>query len=333
MRPTCALYVDAGYLLAAAATRVAGTSLRAGVHVEYRTLLEALTQQAEDDSQLPLLRTHWYDSARNGVPSCQQERIGELPRVKLRLGRFSVDGEQKGVDLRIGLDLVAHARNDAADVFYLLSGDDDLTEAVEEAQALGVQVVLLAVPNEHGKPHSVSRHLRRAADELLMIPADVIDQTVVGVDAPGGRAEQKKGAVEEAADPPAAPTSVPDPGVATPKVLAGAVGAPGTSTPSIVAYSGRTGGPSHVAPGYGGVGEHDDQIDQVVGQVLAAYQRSAGHGELTKLSSGRPSIPRDIDKALLMDLSDALDMYDLTDPVRFRLRSRFWDRYDELANS
>lgn len=331
MRPTCALYVDAGYLLAAAATRVAGTSLRAGVHVEYRTLLEALTQQAEDDSQLPLLRTHWYDSARNGVPCCQQERIGELPRVKLRLGRFSVDGEQKGVDLRIGLDLVAHARNDAADVFYLLSGDDDLTEAVEEAQALGVQVVLLAVPNEHGKPHSVSRHLRRAADELLMIPADVIDQTVVGVDSPGGRAEAKTVATEE--DPPAAPTSIPDPGVATPKVLAGAVGAPGTSTLSIVAYSGRTGGPSHVTPGYGGAEEYDAQIDQVICQVLAAYQRSAGHGELAKLAAGRPSISRDIDKALLMDLSDALDMYDLTDPVRFRLRSRFWDRYDELADA
>ncbi len=90
---------------------------------------------------------HWYDSARNGVPDPQQERIGELSKVKLRLGRFGVNGEQKGVDLRIGLDLVAHARNGASDVFFLVSGDDDLTEAVDEAQVNGVQVVVFAVPS------------------------------------------------------------------------------------------------------------------------------------------------------------------------------------------
>ncbi|MER5836059.1 MULTISPECIES: NYN domain-containing protein [Streptomycetaceae] len=108
-----------------------------------------------------MLRVYWYDSARNGIPDAQQERIGELPKVKLRLGRFGVNGEQKGVDLRIGLDLVAHARNRASDVFFLVSGDDDLAEAVEEAQVHGVQVLLLAVPTADGKAHGVSRHLVR----------------------------------------------------------------------------------------------------------------------------------------------------------------------------
>src|SRR5690606_35289811 len=111
---------------------------------------------AQQISGLPMLRVHWYDSAKDGVPDAQQERIGELAKVKLRLGRFGVDGQQKGVDLRIGLDLVAHARNDASDVFFLVSGDDDLTEAVEEAQVHGVQVVVLAVPNVADRPHAVS---------------------------------------------------------------------------------------------------------------------------------------------------------------------------------
>ncbi len=39
-----------------------------------------------------------------------------LPRVELRLGRTSPQGEQKGVDLRIGLDLAAHGRNRSVDV-------------------------------------------------------------------------------------------------------------------------------------------------------------------------------------------------------------------------
>ena len=122
-----ALYVDAGYLLAAAATRVTGTSLRASIHVNYPAMVKALAAHAEDLSGLSVLRSYWYDSARDGVPDAQQARIGELDGVKLRLGRFGMDGQQKGVDLRIGLDLVNHARRRTAEVFFLISGDDDLS--------------------------------------------------------------------------------------------------------------------------------------------------------------------------------------------------------------
>jgi hypothetical protein len=48
MRSTCSLYIDAGYLLAAAATRVTGTSLRAGIHVDYDALVTALVAKAEE---------------------------------------------------------------------------------------------------------------------------------------------------------------------------------------------------------------------------------------------------------------------------------------------
>ena len=154
MRSNSSVYVDAGYLLSSAATRVTGTSLRSGIHVDYSTMVSGLIQQAEAAASLRVLRVHWYDSAKDGVPDAQQQRIGELPRVKLRLGRFGVDGQQKGVDLRIGLDLTAHARNGAADVFFLVSGDDDLTEAVEEAQVHGIQVIVLAVPNAAEQPQS-----------------------------------------------------------------------------------------------------------------------------------------------------------------------------------
>lgn len=104
-----------------------------------------------------------------------------MPNVKLRLGRFGVDSQQKGVDLRIAFSLVTHARNAVADVFILVSGDDDLTEAVEEAQVHGVQVILLAVPNAQDRPHGISRHLIRAADGLKIIFPDTIDQAVTKV--------------------------------------------------------------------------------------------------------------------------------------------------------
>ena len=182
MRSTNCVYVDAGYLLASAATRATGTSLRSGINVDDAALISTLVNTAARLSGLPTLRVNWYDSAHNGVPDPRQERIGELPKVKLRLGRFGVQGEQKGVDLRIGLDLVTHARNNASDVFFLVSGDDDLTEAVEEAQVHGVQVVVLAIPNAAGKPHGISRHLLRAVDAHLMEAAAQLESSGPALD-------------------------------------------------------------------------------------------------------------------------------------------------------
>ena len=105
-------------------------------------------------------------------------RVAVLPKVKLRLGHVGVVGEQKGVDLRIGLDMVGHSRNHAVDVIYLLSGDGDLTEAVEEAQAQGVQVFVLAVPTESGEPHGVSGYLTKAADGVEVLEGSILETTV-----------------------------------------------------------------------------------------------------------------------------------------------------------
>lgn len=327
MRSTCSLYIDAGYLLASAATRITGTSLRGGIHVDYATLISSLVDTAHAQSGLPVLRVHWYDSARNGVPDSQQERIGELSKVKLRLGRFGVNGEQKGVDLRIGLDLVAHARNGASDVFFLVSGDDDLTEAVEEAQVHGVQVVVLAVPTVEGKPHGVSRHLVRAADELDTIDGAAVDAAVMKVDrqpAPGPVAPEP---TSERARPAVAAARR---AVRTPLDLASIPQGPTAPRPtSVLAYSVSTGSPAHALPGYDDEDNEQDQlIDEVVTRVLASFQESATADDKLELLRARPSIPRDIDRALLLDASDVMQKYDLDEGIRYLLRARFWEKYD-----
>ncbi len=317
------MFVDAGYLLASAATRATGTSLRNGIHVEYRKLIDALSQQAQDTSGLPLLRIHWYDSAKDAVPDPQQKRIGELPRVKLRLGRFGVDGQQKGVDLRIGLDLVAHARNGAADVFFLVSGDDDLTEAVEEAQIHGVQVVILAVPGMDNKPHGVSHHLLRAADELIMLPPESIQNWLMKVEPP----EPAPAAVSPVSASPE-PSS---PAIPTPKDL-GTRHPPTVTAPSAtLAYSVSTGGRAVVHPGYDDVDDVEQAADPVARRVLESYLQSASPTDVGALAAGKPFIPSEIDRALLVDLSDKLGTYDLSDVARHMLRSRFWVVFEQLT--
>ncbi|MBE9376420.1 NYN domain-containing protein [Saccharopolyspora sp. HNM0983] len=330
MRARCAVYTDAGYLLAAAATRRAGTSLRSAIEVDHRRVIDTLEEQATSTSGLPLLRVHWYDAARHGIPDQAQETIGLLPRVKVRLGRTGHDGEQKGVDLRLGLDLVAHARAAAVDAMFLVSGDDDLTEAVEEAQAHGVQVTVLAVPNRDGRPHGISRHLQAAADGLELLSADALDDAV---------------AVRSAAVPSPEPTtSAPRPPVPSPALFARSAAAktaerthvlpnaddqPVDRTALVCSSSSGSGTTLGSDPGIDP--EHDASIDRVVRRVLDTWLSGSTADRRAELAASRPSIPRDVDKALLLDLSDVLGIYDLSDAVRYELRARFWTAVDASA--
>ena len=330
MRSRCAVYIDAGYLLAAAATRIAGTSLRGSVDTDHEKLLDALVRHAETKSGLPLLRAHWYDAARDGVPDTTQQKIGLLPRVKLRLGRIGFDGEQKGVDLRIGLDLVAHARNAAVEVIYLVSGDDDLAEAVEEAQAHGVQVIVLAVPTKNGDPHGVSRHLQGEADGLELLAADVLDTAIKPRTAVANTTSAAREAVPTS---PQRPAPTPSPALlasreqaphAVPPARSDPVPAVSSRTAPGLVYSSSTGRGSIAAPGYVDAEQLSEAIERVVGRVVQTWVDSHTAEQRAELVASRPSIPRDVDRALLLDLSDAVGAYDLSDRVRHELRDRFW---------
>lgn len=69
----------------------------------------SLAAHVQQLSGLPVLRIHWYDSGENGRTDEAQQGSALLPKVKLRLRRIGFEGQQKGVDVGIGLDLVAHA--------------------------------------------------------------------------------------------------------------------------------------------------------------------------------------------------------------------------------
>ncbi|MPY94547.1 MAG: NYN domain-containing protein [Acidimicrobiia bacterium] len=137
-----AIFVDAAFLWASVGELLFGTNDRSRLTCDYDGLVGALVEATGDDARRELLRAYWYDGAVNKVPTPEQKRLGQLPSVKLRLGRI-VGGHQKGVDSLIVLDLLKLATTGMVDTIYLLSGDDDLTEGVREAQALGVRVVLI----------------------------------------------------------------------------------------------------------------------------------------------------------------------------------------------
>lgn len=160
-----AVFVDAGYLLAAGGTLCCDTMARSGFECDYRTLTTALAEFVSRHSGLSMLRMYWYDGARNAVPTVEHLRIAELPNLKLRLGRLS-GGQQKGVDSLIVRDLMTLARERAMVAAYLLAGDEDLREGVVAAQDMGVRVIVLGVPAVGGNQ---AQTLTREADEHVVL--------------------------------------------------------------------------------------------------------------------------------------------------------------------
>ena len=165
-----AIFVDAGYLLAAGGRLTCGTTSRAAFKCDYVGLTTKLASwvRAHNGGQLTCLRTYWYDGATNAVPTPDHEQIGGLPYVKVRLGRL-IRGEQKGVDALIYRDLMTLARERAISCAYLLSGDEDLREGVVAAQDMGVQVVLLGIP---ASTTNQSAALIRESDEHVILPKE-----------------------------------------------------------------------------------------------------------------------------------------------------------------
>jgi uncharacterized LabA/DUF88 family protein len=65
---------------------------------------------------------------------------------------FNPDFEQKGVDMRIGLDMAICAENRSVERLILLSGDTDCVPAMKYVRRSGLQVVLIGLPNGRNTP-------------------------------------------------------------------------------------------------------------------------------------------------------------------------------------
>ncbi|MEU9439362.1 NYN domain-containing protein [Streptomyces sp. NPDC048304] len=149
---THAIFVDAGYLYAAAGRLVAGTEDRRAFDLDAEGLIDALIDRARQvfaDSRL--LRVYWYDGARRRIHTAEQQSIAELPDVKVRLGNLNANNQQKGVDSLIRGDLESLARHRAISDAALLGGDEDLVSAVEAAQGYGARVHLWGIEAPEGR--------------------------------------------------------------------------------------------------------------------------------------------------------------------------------------
>ncbi len=333
-----AIFVDAGFLLAVGGTQVAGTSLRSAFTVDFERLIRGILDRTVEHSGLNALRVYWYDASKDALFTDQHKQIGLLPDVKVRLGRISFNGEQKGVDLKLGLDLVGVARNRAASVAYLVSGDDDLAEAVEEAQDLGMKVVLVGLENPGHRlgVMSVAEHLALRVDSIITLPAELVEacftksvteapRPVANAPAPAGAhpagpGTHRAGPVPKPAAPPMAKPGPPR------KPFHPAPPRPHVAEAHLVYTSG--GSPGHATH----VEDSAMEVARDVGESVAvSWYGTVFQGDLNDLLADRPILPVEIDRVLLKDCAQRIGEYktDLQG-VRRTLREAFWQKLDEL---
>ncbi|MGW2181974.1 NYN domain-containing protein [Streptomyces sp. NPDC001732] len=260
----CVVLVDAGYLLGAAASLLAGEPARSRITVDHAALIRGLRERAEEDTRQPLLRIYWFDGAPDRVPQPEHRRLRVMPRVTVRLGALTrSDGRwaQKGVDAAMHAELTELARNRACSDVVLVTGDGDLLPGLMSAKEHGVAVHLWAVQAADGD-YNQSEDLVAEADERRVLDRAWITGAVRaketgGVCAPppaprpeiaailsaplpeaapaasAERASEARAAAADGAAPPAGESPAADRsgnggrGVPTPKDLAGSLRGPG----------------------------------------------------------------------------------------------------------
>ncbi|QLJ00898.1 NYN domain-containing protein [Streptomyces sp. NEAU-sy36] len=176
----CIVLVDAGYLLGAAASLLAGEPSRSRITVDHTALIQALRDRAESDTERPLLRIYWFDGAPDRVPQPEHRRLRVMPRVTVRLGALTrSDGRwaQKGVDAAMHAELTELARNRACSDVVLVTGDGDLLPGMMAAKEHGVAVHLWAVQAADGD-YNQSEDLVAEADERRVLDRAWITQAV-----------------------------------------------------------------------------------------------------------------------------------------------------------
>ncbi|GAB2821545.1 hypothetical protein GCM10022221_19470 [Actinocorallia aurea] len=164
----CALFVDAGYLLADGGMAVHGVRQREQVSWDFAGLLQLLGDLARERAGMPLLRCYWYETSVEGRRTPEQEALADLPGLKLRLSR-SRPGRRESVDAELHRDLMTLARNGAIADAVVVSGDEDLATVLQDAQDLGIRVTVVHVAVEGN--WTISRVLRQECDDLIEIGA------------------------------------------------------------------------------------------------------------------------------------------------------------------
>lgn len=165
--------VDAGYLLSQAVQILSSKKSRSRADLKL-TSASGLVKMLIDKAKLSLdndklLRVYWYDGVKGSL-SADHKAICDVDDVQLRMGTVNGNGQQKGVDSKIVIDLIELASNQAISDALVITGDGDLAVGIELSQRRGIRVAVLGVEEVGiGVMHSQSAEVTNVADRVIRV--------------------------------------------------------------------------------------------------------------------------------------------------------------------
>jgi len=111
---------------------------------------------------LSRLATKNFVAVRQGVLKFRGFKLTKMPAPNTSLSDddFSPIFEQKGVDMRLGIDIANFSISKSVGRIILISGDTDCVPAMKYGRISGLQIVIIRLPNQ-----TLSPELLRHADE------------------------------------------------------------------------------------------------------------------------------------------------------------------------
>ncbi|MEW6295058.1 MAG: NYN domain-containing protein [Candidatus Diapherotrites archaeon] len=127
-----------------------------------------------------LIKTYYYN-----VPVNQKEKpeeykkqqkffsaLQKIPRFEVKLGRLEKRPKgppvEKGVDVRMAVDIVTHAYSNIYDTAIIVSGDADFAPAIKAAQDFGKEVINVCFPK------TKSFHLNQICNKTIVVDEEKI---------------------------------------------------------------------------------------------------------------------------------------------------------------
>ncbi len=108
--------------------------------------------------------------------SDQQRLIGKLQQQNITITFGQVirhpdkTHHEKGVDVRLAVEMIRYARQDKYDIAFLASSDTDLVAAVQEVQSIGKTIQYVGIPKGQ------SFGLSKTANDVRLLRPEEIEQ-------------------------------------------------------------------------------------------------------------------------------------------------------------
>ncbi|MFH1752267.1 MAG: NYN domain-containing protein [archaeon] len=144
--------------------------------IDFKKFVKFLTEKNK------LVKTYYYNAPLNKKDNLEKyqrqqkffDSISRIPKTEVKLGRLEKRPNgppvEKGVDVKMAVDIVTHAYANLFDVGIIVSRDADFVPAIQAAQDFGKEMINVCFPKTR------SFHLDQVCDKTIVIDKEKFEK-------------------------------------------------------------------------------------------------------------------------------------------------------------